>query len=216
MIRRLINRVSKLLDLWDSIEPNDYQQRCQVVKQDALDELNRRGFSRNPIYGDIQAIQFHTVHRLSSEDVPELRKLVFCYHSSGLRWLKNRLEFAKQLVRQKRRKASRPAAPNLPPQDAGSRARAKTVSLLYDALLRFGPPSDDGKDWQRLQKQNPSLAQALEIGPQHRLHASLQEAHGARKKLRLSIALAGHYHTKELSTIQTDWKDYKPQKYRRK
>jgi hypothetical protein len=104
MIHTLIASISELLDenIKTSLGALDYLSRCCTAKRDALDELNRRGLSGNPIYSEIERkVSFPSANR---EDSSEVRGLIFRYCSPSLQFLKGRLELAAQLRKREQRR----------------------------------------------------------------------------------------------------------------
>lgn len=139
------------------------------------------------------------------------------------RWAQNLGELERQLdlvfghfVRRRRVKHRPKADFRLPPTEANSKGRAGTVARIIERLRPFKATSD-GQDYQRLQKHDADLVATLEkVWTRPKLEAELTKCHSDRAKKQMAMSFAADYHEKELSTIQTDWKDHKPKKHRRR
>jgi hypothetical protein len=206
--------VNRLLDPSRSIDALEYLKQVSATKQAALDELNRDGLSRNPVYSAIERLIFSP--SLSPYDLRRTQLTLARAHCSpGLRFLKHRLELAQKLLRRHRQKNRPNPSFRLPVREADSKGRAKTVARIIERLHLFNATSD-GQDYERLKQQDSGFAAALEtVWRRPKLEAQLTELVNYRAKKQMAVRFAADYHEKELSTIQTDWKHNKPPKFRR-
>ena len=102
------------------------------------------------------------------------------------------------------------------PAEAPGRARAKTVAKLIRELDVLGPQMfEDESEYEELRKQYPDFL-VFEIAEKRRdLRRKIVAIQGSRSHIRLAQELAGAHHGRKLTTIQTDWKHFKPGKRKR-
>lgn len=189
--RRLLARVDEL-----NAQGGVDKQECSRLREEALDVINLAGLSSNPLYKQIE----------------NLRRENFLSN------LRGRLEFALKLVeafQRRRRSRIRPGS-RFPSPVAGSEARAKTVALLFQELRIVAPHLTNGEAYQEVRRSHGNLKifEILETRP--KLQSDLVQSESSRGLLGRAQLLAAHYHGRELSTLKTDWKRFKPRKFRRK
>jgi hypothetical protein len=104
------------------------------------------------------------------------------------------------------------------PHDAepAKRARAKTVARLVQELNDLKPQMfEDESEYIRLRDLYPGFL-TFEIAERRPdLKTKVLAIQGSTRHIRLAQELAGAHHGRELSTIQDDWKDFKPPEFRR-
>lgn len=103
-----------------------------------------------------------------------------------------------------------------PPAPTPSEARARTVATIIGELDILKPQMYGADDYERLEKENPDFL-TFEVAKKRRdLKLKVLNVQGHRRHFRLAQELAAAYHGRQLSTIQTDWKRHKPQRFRQK
>jgi hypothetical protein len=74
---------------------------------------------------------------------------------------------------------------------------------------------EDEAEYNNLRAQRPDFL-SFKIADQRRdLKAKILAIRGSPRHIRLAQELAAAHHGRELSTIQKDWKNYKPAEFRR-
>ena len=97
-----------------------------------------------------------------------------------------------------------------------SKKRAADVAKIIRELDLLKPQMYGEADYIDLKEQHPDFL-SFEIADQRKdLKLRLVNIQGHRRHIRLAQELAAAKHGKNLSTIQTDWKDHKPPEFRRK
>lgn len=189
------------------VYPND----VVSLKQRALDLVNRCSLSNNAVYRQIEQLQ-PTRQRVFAES--DFRQKDNEHLVGFLTTLQERLILLPQLCRLPRRNLRSRKAFRLPKENANSIGRARTVALIFERLKIAS--LSDGLSLQKVKQQDAEFAAILErIWKPPKLEGELGKAVNRREKLRLAKSLTADYHGKTLSTIETDWKDHKPTKYRR-
>jgi hypothetical protein len=100
--------------------------------------------------------------------------------------------------------------------EAVKQTRAQTVAKLIRELDQLKPQMfEDEAEYNKLRAQNPKFL-AFEVAEQRLdLKRKILAIRGSRRHIRLAQELAAARHGRELSTIQKDWKNYKPDEFRR-
>jgi hypothetical protein len=89
------------------------------------------------------------------------------------------------------------------------------VAKVIKELNILAPQMFDDKEYEELRKQNPNFL-VFEVAETRRdLRNKIIAIQGSRSHIRLAQELAAGYHGRKLTTIQTDWKDFKPGKRKR-
>lgn len=195
-----------------SIPAQEYQDQAWALRKEALDELYLRGLSGTTIYSDIERVRFPRVLRT---DLPREREIVREYCAPGLEVIKDRLELALRGERRSRRR-SQGTTFRQPSPGADSKVRARTVGKLRQELRTLTPALSSGQEYEHLKEQFPHFLTFRIVESRPKLKTELTEVTCYRGLLKLAQELAAHYHEKEVSTIQTDWKHHKPPKFRRR
>jgi hypothetical protein len=102
----------------------------------------------------------------------------------------------------------------LPPTP--SEARARTVAKIIKELDVLKPQMFGESDYERLAKENPRFLTVRVADKRPDLMEKVIYIQDSRRHIRLAQELAAANHGRELSTIQTDWKNHKPREFRRK
>lgn len=96
-------------------------------------------------------------------------------------------------------------------------SRARTVAKLIHELDALKPQMfvDDDKEYKCLHDQYPDFLAFRIAETRPDLKKKILAIQGSSRHIRLAQELAAAHHGKTLSTIQDDWKDYKPAEFRR-
>ena len=99
---------------------------------------------------------------------------------------------------------------------AAKETRAMTVARLVKELNQLKPQMfEDESEYNRLREIYPEFL-AFRIGEQRPdLKVKILAIRGSTRHIRLAQELAGAHHGRQLSTIQDDWKDFKPVEFKR-
>jgi hypothetical protein len=189
--KKLIERIDELI-----AQQGADTQECVRLRQRALDVVNFAGLGSNPIYTQVE----------------NLRREGFLTN------LRERLELVPQLVkafrRQRRhRKATRRGFPRA---RADSKGRARSVAFLYEELQILSPRLSSGEEYQKVMQRYRHFKVFEIVESRPKLQQELEQSESSRGMLSRAQKLAAHYHGKEVSTIETDWKHNKPATYRRR
>jgi hypothetical protein len=96
------------------------------------------------------------------------------------------------------------------------RARAKTVAILIAELNVLKPQMfEDEPEYRRLSKQYPNYLTFKIAENRPDLKLKIIAIQGSSRHIRLAQELAAANHGRALSTIQDDWKHFKPSEYKR-
>lgn len=191
---------------------------AEQLKRGALDYLNRAGLSTNPVYRDVE--------------LTNLDQAVSGFYGGSFhaRWTRNlcdqlaairhQLELTAGLPKSLRsvpRKASN-RDPHFPAMDADSPGRAQTVARLVKELQRL-PPRLNATDYDSLKARHSRFLvfYISEKWPEKaKLHVMNRPAAKTKPSLEVAFELASLYHSREPNTIQTDWKNHMPERFRRR
>jgi len=101
-------------------------------------------------------------------------------------------------------------------KEVAKRARAMTVAKLIKELDTLKPQMfEDESEYNRLRQIYPEFL-AFRIAEQRPdLKTKILAIRGSTRHIRLAQELAGAHHGRQLSTIQDDWKDFKPAEFKR-
>jgi len=209
--RKIIVRIDELLSI--ESEKTDISELASL-QQKVLDVVNLAGLGSNPIYGQIERLCVQPRGYSASN----WAKIQQQHSRQYLEDLRERLEFVPRLARASRRKVRRKVLRRFPRAGADSRGRARSVAMLYEELRIISPRlSTAGEELEELRKHYPSFQVFQIVEARPKLRTELVGASSSKRiLLRLAQKLASHYHEKEVSTIETDWKDHKPKMYKRR
>jgi hypothetical protein len=94
--------------------------------------------------------------------------------------------------------------------------RAKTVATIIEELNTLRPQMfEDESEYNRLRTQYPQFLVFNIADDRPDLRMKIRAIQGSVRHIRLAQELAGAFHGRKLSTIQKDWKNFKPDKFRR-
>jgi hypothetical protein len=93
--------------------------------------------------------------------------------------------------------------------------RARTVAKIIEELNVLKPSMRYDSDYEELKGKYPNFVTFKIAAKQGELREKVVNLQDQRRHYRLAQELAAAYHGRELSTLQTDWKKYKPKKFRR-
>lgn len=94
--------------------------------------------------------------------------------------------------------------------------RAATVARLIRELNTLKPQMNSEADYHRLSKRFPKFL-CFRIARKHdSLRTKLENIQGHRQHIRLAQEMAAANHGATFSTIETDWKKYKPREFKKK
>jgi hypothetical protein len=114
----------------------------------------------------------------------------------------------------RRRKKARPS--KLLSTPASSQRRAQTTSQLIEELNTLKPQMHNESCYPELQKKHTNYLCFKIAAGRKDLRTKLENLQDHHRHIRLAQELAGAYHGRTLSTVQTDWRDHKPPGYRQK
>lgn len=124
---RLLGRFNELLDK----DRNTHVSEVNALKQDVLDFLKKLGLSRNPIYSEVENVDFCELPFAGPS-----RQTMFdakCY--DRLRFLKSRLELAPELV--KRRRGTRRREPRKTATEIQREGRIRAIIRKGRTGIRY-------------------------------------------------------------------------------
>ena len=113
---------------------------------------------------------------------------------------------------------ARNSARQTPSRDAvaAKKARAMTVAKLIHELDNLKPQMfEDESEYNRLRAQYSDFLTFKIAEQRPDLKTKVVAIQGSTRHVRLAQELAGAHHGRELSTIQDDWKDFKPSEFKR-
>jgi hypothetical protein len=94
--------------------------------------------------------------------------------------------------------------------------RAKTVARILTELNDLKPQMfEDQSEYSRLRAMYPDFLTFKIAEQRHDLKTKVLAIQSSTRHVRLAQELAGAHHGRELSTIQDDWKDFKPIEFKR-
>ncbi len=95
-------------------------------------------------------------------------------------------------------------------------SRAMTVAILIDELDMLKPQMfEDEKEYENLRAKYPKFLTFNIAAKRPDLKTKILGIRSSTRHFRLAQELAGAKHNRQLSTIQDDWKDHKPESFRR-
>ena len=100
--------------------------------------------------------------------------------------------------------------------EVAKQARATTVAKLIKELNYLKPQMlEDESEYNRLRVQYPDFLTFRIAEQRPDLKLKVLAIRASTRHVRLAQELASAHHGRELSTIQDDWKDFKPEEFRR-
>jgi len=114
----------------------------------------------------------------------------------------------------RRRKKAHSSKPLSTP--ASSQRRAQTTAHLIEELNTLKPQMHNESCYPALQKKHSNYLCFKIAAGRKDLRTKLENLQDHHRHIRLAQELAGAYHGRTLSTVQTDWRDHKPPGYRQK
>jgi hypothetical protein len=208
---RLLDHANQLLD-----EPGTVDVAGGLTfKQNALDFLNRVGLGGNPVYVEVERVNFFPPLPAG----PSLRTLFDKHFHGVVAFIKSRLELAPDLTRnggQTRSRLVRRGGFAYPSAETNARGRAKTVDRLYGELRQF-PPKLDHVEYEKLRTAHPRFLTfyIAEKWPDEAKPFLMCQPDRRKQGLQTAMQLAALYHNRQVSTIEDDWKRHKPRSHRR-
>ena len=94
--------------------------------------------------------------------------------------------------------------------------RASTVAKIIEELDVLKPQMLSESEYRELEGQHPSFLAFQVAKKRGDLKTKIINLREHRRHIRLAQELTAAYHGREWSTVKNDWKDHKPDKYKRK